>query len=232
LNTSENIEVRQFLYKHFKIKAIVGLPRNIFKDTPTLCSLIFAQKKTKEEIEMWDKSWSKHLNLNNQKIKKVKVNLTKDLKDASIDSKKMYKNLLNNLDPIIDNDSWFLKRGKNPEVLKLENIKNASKTEISKYTKKIFSVAGFHAKIILETFKKIVESENYKFPVYMVSEVGFKLSNRKEKIRPNQLMKIVGKQSDQEKPNFHLLDEPYFIKIETDNPKTVLDHIKGNVKWD
>lgn len=44
-NTVDNMQVRLFLYRMFKIKAIVSLPRNVFIDTPTLTSLLFAQKK-------------------------------------------------------------------------------------------------------------------------------------------------------------------------------------------
>jgi len=68
--------------------------------------------------------------------------------------------------------------------------------------------------------------------VYMVDEVGFKLSNRKEKMRPNQLCKFVGIESGIEKPNLHLLDEDYKIHIDTENPVTVLDFIKQKIQWD
>lgn len=44
-NAVDLMPVRIFLYRMFKVKAIVSLPRNVFIDTPTLTSLLFAQKK-------------------------------------------------------------------------------------------------------------------------------------------------------------------------------------------
>ena len=57
LNGKELITVRLFLYRMFKIKAIVSMPRNLFIDTPTKTSILFAQKKLPQEIVEWDKEW-------------------------------------------------------------------------------------------------------------------------------------------------------------------------------
>lgn len=59
-NAVDNMSVRLFMYRMFKIKAIVSLPRNVFIDTPTLTSLLFAQKKTRDEIRTWDEEWQKN----------------------------------------------------------------------------------------------------------------------------------------------------------------------------
>lgn len=57
-DTTENTYIRLFLYKYFKIKAIVSLPQSTFAPyTTTKTSILFAQKKTEEEIETWDKAW-------------------------------------------------------------------------------------------------------------------------------------------------------------------------------
>lgn len=233
INTAENIDVRLFLYKHFKVRSIVGLPRNIFKDTPTLCSLLFAQKKTKKEIENWDTIWTKEENLLRQKIKKVKSYLAKESKKEKTDNTNIKANFIKELSPLINEKSWFLKRGKNSQVLSLNfDERKMNKTEMIYYFKKILSVSGFENNIVIETFKRTSFKENYSFPVYMVDEVGYKLSNRKEKNRPNQLMKIIGNESEIEKPNFHLIDEDFDIVIDTKNPITVLDHIKKTVVWE
>ena len=57
LNAKEMIEVRLLLYRFFIIRAIVSMPRNIFVDTPTLTSLVFAEKKSKSKISEWDSTW-------------------------------------------------------------------------------------------------------------------------------------------------------------------------------
>lgn len=62
-DTTENKYIRLFIYKYFKVKAIVSLPQLTFEPfTSTKTSLLFAQKKTKEEIETWNSLWSKYSN--------------------------------------------------------------------------------------------------------------------------------------------------------------------------
>jgi len=62
-DTTENKYIRLFIYKYFKVKAVVSLPQLTFEPfTSTKTSLLFAQKKTKAEIAKWDKLWSKYSN--------------------------------------------------------------------------------------------------------------------------------------------------------------------------
>ena len=57
-DTTENKYIRLFLYKYFKIKAVVSLPQLAFEPyTSTKTSILFAQKKTKSEVEAWNKAW-------------------------------------------------------------------------------------------------------------------------------------------------------------------------------
>lgn len=59
-DTTENKYIRLFLYRHFNIKAIVSLPQLTFEPyTSTKTSLLFATKKTKEEVGAWDAEWRK-----------------------------------------------------------------------------------------------------------------------------------------------------------------------------
>lgn len=60
-DTKENKYIRLFLYRHFNLKAIVSLPQLAFAPyTSTKTSLLFATKKTKEEIEAYDAAWRKY----------------------------------------------------------------------------------------------------------------------------------------------------------------------------
>lgn len=62
-DTTENKYIRLFLYKYFKIKAVVSLPQLTFEPfTSTKTSLLFAQKKTEKEVEKWNELWSKYSN--------------------------------------------------------------------------------------------------------------------------------------------------------------------------
>ena len=59
-DTTENKYIRLFLFKYFKIKAVVSLPQVTFEPfTSTKTSLLFAQKKTESEVVEWNKCWAK-----------------------------------------------------------------------------------------------------------------------------------------------------------------------------
>ena len=58
-DTTENKYIRLFIYKYFKVKAIVSLPQLTFQPyTSTKTSVLFAQKKTKEELQQWNDAWN------------------------------------------------------------------------------------------------------------------------------------------------------------------------------
>jgi len=60
-DTTENKYIRLFLFKYFNVKAIVSLPQVTFEPyTSTKTSLLFAQKKTKKQVEQWNELWDKH----------------------------------------------------------------------------------------------------------------------------------------------------------------------------
>lgn len=233
LNASDNIDVRLFLYRMFKLKCVVGLPRNIFKDTPTLTSLVFAQRKTKEEIEAWDEAWEKVEQAADVTIKAFKTYLSSAIEIEGITAAKIKKEFLSQLSPIITKKDWFLKRGKNSAVLQVDfSTESMSVADALDRCRSILGVAGFQQAKTLYCFNTVAAAFNYEFPVYMVDEIGYKLSNRKEKARPNQLCRFVGKNSKIEKPNLHLMDEDFELVIDTKNPKTILDFIKRDVTWD
>lgn len=57
-DTAENKYIRMFIYKYFKVKAIVSLPELTFKPyTTTKTSILFAQKKTDSEVMEWNEQW-------------------------------------------------------------------------------------------------------------------------------------------------------------------------------
>ena len=57
-DTSENIYIRLFIYKHFWVDGVVSLPTDAFAPfTTTKTSILLATKKIDTEIEAWDKTW-------------------------------------------------------------------------------------------------------------------------------------------------------------------------------
>lgn len=74
-DTTENKYIRLFLFKYFKIKAVVSLPQLAFEPyTSTKTSILFAQKKTKDEIDRWNEVWES-ASLEWQNLKTRVVNL-------------------------------------------------------------------------------------------------------------------------------------------------------------
>ena len=60
-DTTENKYIRLFIFKYFNVKAVVSLPQITFEPfTSTKTSLLFAQKKTKKEIQYWNELWDKY----------------------------------------------------------------------------------------------------------------------------------------------------------------------------
>ncbi|MEJ5035857.1 N-6 DNA methylase [Acinetobacter johnsonii] len=60
-DTTENKYIRLFLFKYFNIKAIVSLPPITFEPyTSTKTSILFAQKKTKNQVLEWNELWDKY----------------------------------------------------------------------------------------------------------------------------------------------------------------------------
>lgn len=57
-DTNENMYIRMFLYRFFWIRAVVSLGQVAFQPyTPTKTSLLFAVKKSRQQVEAWDAAW-------------------------------------------------------------------------------------------------------------------------------------------------------------------------------
>ncbi|EFL86098.2 hypothetical protein HMPREF0326_01801 [Desulfovibrio sp. 3_1_syn3] len=232
LNAKEMVDVRRFIFRFFNIKSIVSLPRNIFIDTPTLTSLLFAQKKTAEEISLWDKEWDKYNAIVEQKVKQASQMLNKKI-SSKYSGEKLSEMFLKELYPIIKDDDWIIKGGKNPAIIKIgkENLGGMNGQEVASYYKDVLKTAGFKSSTMSYIFEKVSESFDYKYPVFMVDEVGYKLSKRKEKSRPNQLCLFKGVNSNSVITNLHLAQECEIL-INSESPKTVLDMLSTNIVWD
>lgn len=231
LNTSDAIDVRLFLYRYFWIRGIVSLPRNVFIDTPTLTSLLFAQKKKVEEIQEYHTVWGLHETKANEQIKRLKSYLSKTSKiNQPVGS--VQEKVLKLINPIASANDWLLKGGKNPTVLGFTLPTTIITTkEAVDYYKDLLKLAGFGDLVQRYVFKQVATELNYEYPVFLADEVGFKLSKRKEKARPNHLCKFVSSNSNDEYPNLHLTDDEFYIEIDTENPERILDHFRKMVKW-
>lgn len=230
-NAVDLMPVRIFIYRMFHVKAIVSLPRNVFIDTPTLTSLLFAQKKSGPEIEGWDKEWQKHETHANELVKKAKMDLSKSGVKKFKTPADLQQNVLKTLNSIIGSNDWVYKKGKNAEVLQMTpGDVFSSVDDAADHYNSILKSSGLSKYIARYAFTKTASKFNNEHHAYIVNEVGFKLSKRKEKPRPNQLVRFVSS-SGETVQNLHLCEEDYKVEVSKSYPETVLDFIKRDVVW-
>lgn len=217
-DTTENKYIRLFIYKYFKVKAVVSLPQVTFEPfTSTKTSLLFAQKKTKEEIEKWDELWRKYSNewgnlktrcenlteiyLNGKDRKKLPS--IKDLNEK--EEKELLARMLKNY--IEKEDQKF-----SAKIL-IEKYDSELK-DLCKYDNDTTDVFGF-----VNTwwvFGEVAKELNYKIFMAEVENVGYKRTKRGEKPMPNELFKV---------------NEKGEVSVDGGKLETALDYMR-KIEWD
>jgi type I restriction enzyme M protein len=195
-DTTENKYIRLFLFKYFNIKAVVSLPQITFEPfTSTKTSLLFAQKKTKEQVQKWNELWTKYgkewgllntrINDYNQYFveekglnKKWAKDVVKDIED-------------NNTANILKNISRFLKDYITPEdnELDIKALLTKYSDEIEKLSKydKETNVFGFYN--AWWVFAEVAKESEIDYSIFMAEaeNVGYKRTKRGENPMPNDL---------------------------------------------
>jgi len=168
-DTTANRYIRLFLYKYFWIKAVVSLPYLAFAPyTMTKTSLLFAEKKTPEEVKEWDNLWGKYVEEYNKLRRKIDE-LFKTVKGI-LNYKERGKELIEKLKELLDDN--FYESEEEPEIKELkEKYKDEIKLADSEWW----------------TFKKVSEKLNYKIFMAHAEEIGYKRGVNKEDPRENQL---------------------------------------------
>lgn len=227
-DTTENKYIRLFIYKYFKVKAVVSLPQLTFEPfTSTKTSLLFAQKKTKQEIEEWNKYWTKYSN----EWSKLKTRVENILK-VYIDEKEKNKfPSIKNLTKQEEKEILLrmLKDYKEDEDKNLSAKKLTEKYQdelkgLCKYDKDTKDVFGF-----VNTwwvFGEVAKELNYKIFMAEVENVGYKRTKRGEKPMPNELYREgeIEYPDGTKKIGVLLSDEDGVYK-------TALDYMR-KIKWD
>jgi type I restriction enzyme M protein len=191
-DTAENKYIRLFIYKYFNVKAVVSLPQLTFEPfTSTKTSLLFGQKKTKEEVEHWDKLWLRHSNewsnLKTRCENLIKVYLMeKDRKRfpsiKDLTEKEEKDILVKMLKDCIEEDD------KNLSSKKLVEKYQDELKELCKYdndTKDVF--------VFVNTwwvFGEAAKEINYKISMLELENIGYKRTKRGEKSMPNDLYRV------------------------------------------
>lgn len=216
-DTTENKYIRLFIYKYFKIKAIVSLPQVTFAPyTPTKTSILFAQKKTASEIEQWNSIWSEKTkeygklktrceNLcavadgkkNKAKLTSIK-NMTEEEEQTCI--LQLLRTLITERDRSLSSNDLIQKyRAQIDEVCKVDND-----------TRDIFGVVN-----TWWVFGEVAKELSY--PIFMAEaeHVGYKRTKRSEQKRPNDLFRV---------------DDDLRVIVDDEKKETILDYMR-EIKW-
>lgn len=231
LNAKEMADVRLFLYRFFNIRCVVSMPRNIFIDTPTLTSLIFAQKKTAKQIVAWDKAWQEAAQKVETHVKAAAAAVKKGFTGINSGTA-VAGRFMKEISPVLTERDWISKGGKSPALLRLSrDWSDATGEEAASHFREIMRTAGFKDLCQSYIFSQVAAALDYEFPAFVVEEIGYKLSKRKEKARPNQLCLFKVKGSGESVTNLHLAGGECEVFINSTSPQTVLDVVRSSVVW-
>jgi len=164
-DTTENMYIRLFIYKYFRIKAIISLPQLAFQPfTSTKTSLLFAQKKTKEEVEAYEDKWREYSN-EYQRLKRQVTNLKKGEIEEEEEARTILKRYLKHYLEEVD------------ITLKSQQI-------LVKYRDEIIEAANNQDWWV---FGEVTKHFNYEIFMAEAEEIGYKRTKRREQERPNEL---------------------------------------------
>lgn len=196
-DTTENKYIRLFIFKYFNVKAVVSLPQITFEPfTSTKTSLLFAQKKTKKQVEQWNEIWDKYGNewslLKTRvidylkyfvKVEKLNKKWAKDVVEDI--EKKNDKNILVNI-------KRFLK-----DYITTEDQTLTPKELLTKYAEEIDSISKFDKDTQVFgfynawwVFGEVAKEIDYDIFMAEAENVGYKRTKRGENPMPNDLYDI------------------------------------------
>lgn len=225
-DTGENKYIRLFIYKYFKVKAIISLPQLTFEPfTTTKTSLLFAQKKTKEELKLWNDLWDKYskewANLKTRCENLLSVYLEgkdrsklKSINDLSNEQEiKVIKRLLKDY---IEKDDNLLS---SEELIRKYQDEIKELCTYDKETKEVFGYVN-----TWWVFGEVAKELNY--PIFMaeVENVGYKRTKRGENPMPNELFR----EGEIIYPDG---TKKWGILVDDGVKETALDFVR-DIKWD
>jgi type I restriction enzyme M protein len=231
LNAGDYRESRRLLFRFFHVRAVVSLPRNLFVETPTLTSLLFAQKKTQDEILTWDADWAANRTLLEHAVVRAKNDMKTAARAPGATPADVAMAFNATLGQHIEPDAFVKKRGRAPAVLSARLPESvASATEAMLHYEAFLKASGFQYLQNQAILKLMLANHDYDWPAYAVDEVGFKLSKRGERIRPNQLIAFQDG-TGTERPNVQKADAAVTPVVDVTAPVKVLDYLRRDVTW-
>jgi type I restriction enzyme M protein len=193
-DTTENKYIRLFIFKYFNVKAVVSLPQITFEPfTSTKTSLLFAQKKTKRQVEDWNVVWDKY----GKEWSLLKTRVTDYVKyfvNGEKLNKKWAKDVVEDIENkndknILANTKRFLK-----DYLTEEDKPLKPKELLTKYADEIDSISKYDKDTQIFgfynawwVFGEVAKELDYDIFMAEAENVGYKRTKRGENPMPNDL---------------------------------------------
>ena len=216
-DTTENKYIRLFIYKYFKVKAVVSLPQLTFKPfTSTKTSLLFAQKKTNDEVLEWIIHWSKY----SEEWKRLKKSC-EDLKQVYLDGQDRNRYpTIRDLTEVDEKITLFrmLKDyiEEDDQQLQVKEIIEKYKDELKELCKHDNDTTDVFGSVnTWWVFGEVAKELNYNIFMAEVENIGYKRTTRGERTMPNELFRV---------------DANGEILVDDTIMETVLDHLR-TIEW-
>lgn len=222
---TEDKYIRLFLYKYFKIKAVVSLPQMAFEPyTSTKTSILFAQKKTDQEVEKWNECWNEASN----RYQKVKTRVDNIL---SVYLGHKEKDKLPSIKELTEDEEKKLIF----ELLRItptDELQHISLNEvIMRFIDKITEIFDSETSDVFGfvntwwVFSEVSLKMNYEIFMSSVDNIGYKRTKRGVKTMPNELFCLEYAPSKIASPD--ILNE-YLSKL--DDKQKKIDECDSNIK--
>ena len=221
-SVEDDVAGRVFLYKHFNIKTIVSLPNFTFlPHTNTSTSLLFAEKKSVKEEEIFLKVWNEKTVEFRNKANKLIASLPKPREIEKISIHMFLENFINETESELGDGAVIFPYFHDDYLSDPDNY--------SSFKKKIKDlILGAEQRWVLsQTYNDDRISDSH-FKNYAVDDIGYKAGKKGSKDKPNELMHIMDSNGNQ---LYNVKYSHDWKTIAEDDLETVLGLIRRDNIW-
>lgn len=192
-DTTENRYARLFLFKYFRVTAVVSLPQVAFEPhTQTKTSLLFALKKAPADVEAWQAAWDGQVKVYTGLRTRVE-DYVAVFRDGASQSR--YPSIKHDDDATVrERVSAFLDRplSDDESSMPLPSLIGAVAGEIAAVAATDNDAVEEFGRVNLEwVFRAVARQANYEFPVYEARGVGYKRRKKNRELpQPNDLFDL------------------------------------------
>lgn len=191
-DTTENRYIRVFLFRFFKVVAVVSLPQVAFEPyTQTKTSLLFARKKTAIELADWDRRWQEATKEWVNLVTRVE-NYRKVFVEGAAQSR--FPSIKDHAeDEVRDNIGRILRSVlTDAEIaMPIKELLESKQALIDEAVQADTDTADVFARVnVAWVFAQVAPEVDYRIFVAEARQVGYKRTKRGERLQPNDLFDI------------------------------------------